>query len=60
MRSIALLAGLLASLALAASPAGAHRHPVHLPRGTVWVTDKNPTGSVAAFDARSGEKDPRP
>ena len=55
MRSIALLAALLASLALAASPAGAHRHPTHLPRGTVWVTDKNPAGTVAAFDARSGE-----
>jgi YVTN family beta-propeller protein len=55
MRSIVLLAALLASLALAASPAAAHRHPAQLPRGTVWVTDKNPTGTVAAFDAHSGE-----
>jgi YVTN family beta-propeller protein len=56
MRSIALLAALVASLALAARPAGAHQHPSQLPRGTVWVTDKNPSaGTVAAFDARSGE-----
>jgi YVTN family beta-propeller protein len=56
MRIIALSAALLASLALAAGPAGAHRHEGQLPRGTVWVTDKNPTaGTVAAFDARSGE-----
>jgi YVTN family beta-propeller protein len=56
MRIIALLAALLASLALAAGPAGAKTHPTQLPRGTVWVTDKNPTaGTVAAFDARSGE-----
>jgi YVTN family beta-propeller protein len=55
MRNIALLAALLVSLAVAASPAVAHRHPTHLPRGTVWVTDKNPAGTVAAFDARSGE-----
>ena len=56
MRIIVLLAALLASLALTAGPAGGHRHPSQLPRGTVWVTDKNPTaGTVAAFDARSGE-----
>jgi YVTN family beta-propeller protein len=56
MRIIAPLATLLASLALAAVPAHAHRHPSRLPRGTVWVTDKNPTaGTVAAFDARTGE-----
>jgi YVTN family beta-propeller protein len=55
MRTIALLAALLASLVLAASPAAGHGHPGHLPRGTVWVTDKNPIGTVAAFDSRSGE-----
>src|SRR3954451_6989998 len=56
MRIIALSAALWASLALAAGPAGAHKQPGQLPRGTVWVTDKNPTArSVAAFDARTGE-----
>src|SRR4051812_11119130 len=56
MRRIAPLAALLASFAPAGGPAGAHKHPGQLPRGTVWVTDKNPTaGTVAAFDARSGD-----